>query len=145
MPAVNAPDGELDLHQICRNLNHRRTLIGCLAGHLVGLQPRYAPAGTFGRVGCRGKAGAEAENIVLIKNIVAMGALDEARAQMPRAVIGQVDTVDRASVLGLSQTCATDGLGRHAYPNIVDYVEVFARAEVSKIRPILGRRTGPWA
>jgi acetyl-CoA synthetase len=89
----------------------------------------------------------EVENIVAgiagVKDVAVVAAPDEARGSVVRAVVVQDGTVDRASLTGHIQTLVKERLGRHAYPKIVDYVEVLPRTEVGKIRRNVLRETGP--
>jgi len=90
---------------------------------------------------------AEVESIVAgiagVKDVAVVAAPDEARGSVVRAVVVQDGTVDRASLTGHIQTLVKERLGRHAYPKIVDYVEVLPRTEVGKIRRNVLRETGP--
>ena len=90
---------------------------------------------------------AEVESIVAgisgVKDVAVVAAPDAARGSVVRAVVVQDGTVDRVALTGQIQAVVKERLGRHAYPKIVDYVEVLPRTEVGKVRRNVLRETGP--
>lgn len=80
----------------------------------------------------------EVENIVLAQPGVAeaavVGAPDPARGAVVRAVVVPDGTVPRAELTERIQAAVREGLGRHAYPRIVDFVDELPRTEVGKVR-----------
>lgn len=80
----------------------------------------------------------EVENIVLahpgVADAAVVGARDPERGTVVRAVVVLNGTVPREDVTAQIQEAVRTGLGRHAWPRIVDFVAELPRTETGKIR-----------
>ncbi|MFI6367659.1 acyl-CoA synthetase [Nocardia sp. NPDC050630] len=80
----------------------------------------------------------EVENIILARPGVADAAVvaapDQLRGAVVRAVVVADGTVPQTTLTRDIQAAVKEGLGRHAYPRIVDFVETLPRTETGKIR-----------
>jgi acetyl-CoA synthetase len=80
----------------------------------------------------------EVENIVLAQPGVAdaavVGTPDKSRGSVVRAVVVADGTVPQATLVDSIQAAVKERLGRHAYPRIVDFVDVLPRTETGKVK-----------
>ncbi|CAJ1499290.1 acyl-CoA synthetase [[Mycobacterium] burgundiense] len=81
---------------------------------------------------------AEVENVIAavpgVCEVAVVAAPDEARGSVVRAVVVDDGSVPRTVLTGAIQDAAKERLGRHAYPKIIDFVDVLPRTEVGKVR-----------
>jgi acetyl-CoA synthetase len=80
----------------------------------------------------------EVEGVILanpgVSEVAVVGAVDEARGTVVRAVVVPNGSVPEHQLAGELQAAVREKLGRHAYPRVVDFVSELPKTETGKIK-----------